>query len=60
MSRIEFLLADEDHTWRTKVFDVPDDTPDLLQWAHEHLAVQAQYRRVVLWAVYSLEPDDNE
>lgn len=66
--KVEYLLADEDGTWRTEIIDVPeeeltkrsdagDDDWTLQAWAREHLTTQAQYRRIVLFAVYSI-PDE--
>lgn len=67
---VEFLRAWENGTWDTQRVDVPDaeladckvteagdDTETLGRWARQHLADQAQYRRVVVWTVYCL-PDD--
>lgn len=60
--KVEFLLAYEDHTWDTLVVDVvpakgkrvPRSIGGMIQWAQEHLAGQAQYRRVVLFGVYGM------
>lgn len=67
--RVEFLLADEDGTWRTVIHTVPvaqldkateagDDELTLCRWAREHLADQCQYRRIVLWALYAVLEDE--
>lgn len=59
--RVEFLRAWDDGTWDTHIYEVPPKlfhekaTDDArVEWAHRVLGPQAQYRRVVLWAVYSL------
>jgi len=65
--QVEFLKAYDNNTWDTEVFEVPDWLPsdcedtikaEVLNWAHENLALQAQYRKVVLWAVYYLENEE--
>lgn len=58
MPRVEYLKAHERGTWSTEVFDVPDGTSDLVRYAVEELGVQAQYRNIVLWAVYAILPDE--
>jgi hypothetical protein len=69
--RVEFLRAWEDGHWDTETHNVPhaelvkrsdagDDDWTLQAWAREHLAVQTQYRRVVLWAVYCIDPEGAE
>lgn len=66
--KVEYLRAWEDGHWDTETHDVPDedierlkypdtagdDAETLTKWAGLNLAPQTQYRRVVLWAVYSL------
>lgn len=54
---IEYLLALEDGTWTTERIDVgskvkPLDHAAAIAYAHKHLAGQAQYRKVALFAVY--------
>jgi len=63
MRKVEFLLAREDRTWDTAVHEVPEDRcytlMDMVNWANENLMTLAQYRDVVLVAVYNenFEPD---
>ena len=62
MSKIELLLAYEDGTWTTEVVDCPadvdrDDYNDIDDWIHRELCGQAQYRKVVLFAVYNTDPE---
>lgn len=63
---VEFLRAWEDGTWDTQIVEVPeaelldrrsnagDDDWTLQSWARTHLGDQAQYRRVVCWALYAV------
>lgn len=59
---VEYLLAYEDHTWTTEVHHITlahDATEvQILAYAHDNLAGLAAYRKVVLWAVYNTEADD--
>ena len=62
--KVEFLRAWDDNTWDTEIIDLPEfqqcgDTPDagMVDWANNNLATQAQYRKVVLFAVYAI-PDE--
>lgn len=62
--RVEFLRAWDDGSWDTQICEVhPYLTHEkatdehLVEWANKVLGVQAQYRKVVLWAVYSHSPD---
>lgn len=68
---IEFLRAWEDETWDTELVNVPDtelvkrsdagdDDWTLQAWAREHLSGQAQYHKVVLWAVYNTQIDSDD
>ena len=57
--RVEFLRAWEDNTWDTEMITVPDtflccDTQRLVEWANTNLATQAQYRKVVMFAVCTI------
>ncbi|RJQ25419.1 hypothetical protein C4565_08340 [Candidatus Parcubacteria bacterium] len=61
--RVEFLRAWDDGTWNTEIYEVHPrlshekaTNDNLIEWANRVLGTQAQYRKVVLWAVYSLEP----
>lgn len=61
--QIEFLAAWEDGTWTTELVDVPDSLDrnsyeELRLWAERELAGQCQYRRVVLFAVYHINPEE--
>lgn len=69
MRKVEFLRAMDDNTWDTLVVEVPsiEEDPEngvdfeetdlvsaeLLDYANKVLAVQAQHRKVVLFAVYN-------
>lgn len=70
---VEFLRAWEDHTWDTEIVTVPDtdlesikvtpagdDAETLAKWAGEHLSGQTQYRKVILWSVYCVNPEGRE
>lgn len=63
--KIEFLLAWEDRTWTTEIFDVPDSVDrscvhDLQFWAQALVGELAAYRAVVLVAVYNSEPGPDD
>lgn len=65
MMKIEYLIAKDDRTWDTAIEEVPEsvgtDREALLKWAEDNLAGQAQYRNVVLFALYCiLDADDSE
>jgi len=65
MMKIEYLIAKDDHTWDTIIEEVPEnvgtDRQALVKWAEENLAGQAQYRKVVLFALYCiLDSGDSE
>lgn len=63
-ARVEFARLWEDQTWDTEVFDVPIDATaadadgQAMAWCDANLRDQAQYRKVVLWVVYSLTADE--
>lgn len=53
-------MALDDGTWDTTIVHVPEDAlgdgdleTELRSYAENELATQAQWRRTVLWAVYS-------
>lgn len=55
--KVEYLLAYDDNRWETMVVDVPFQTLNretLVDWAEKNLAGQAQYRKVVLFTLYSI------
>lgn len=60
--KIELLLAHEDGTWTTKIFDCPDelDRNDLNAvegWLVDEIYDLSRYRKVVLFAVYNSNPE---
>lgn len=61
--KVEFLMAQEDHTWDTETVDVPTrlghDREKVLLWAEKYLAGQAQYRKVVMWGLYSFPSQED-
>lgn len=66
---VEFLFANEDNSWFTKIIEVPvgngpGEVPDLYEdrerltcWAEEHLLRTDEFRDVVLVAVYCFNPE---
>ena len=60
--RCELLLARNDNTWDTKVFDLPlslDEAPDseIEYWWSEEFGTQKQYADVVAVKVYNINPE---
>ena len=57
--RIRFLTAREHGVWDTITVEVPvsatDTRENLMQWAQDNLAPQAQYRTVVAFYPYGVE-----
>lgn len=65
MNKIELLLADEYGEWTTEIFDCPaeldrDDLNAVHDWIVKKLHGQAQYRSVILFAVYNSKPEQND
>jgi hypothetical protein len=65
MMKIEYLIAKDDRTWDTTIEEVPEsvgtDQEALVKWAEDNLAGQAQFRKVVLFALYCiLDSGDSE
>ena len=60
--KVEFLLAYEDRSWRTEVYDVPFDVPDqeseLISWWNENRSHHEH--GVVAVLVYNMQPEDQE
>ena len=60
--RIQYLTANENGTWDTLTVYVPASVGTkreaLVKWAESNLAPQAQYRKIVLFALYSTEPEE--
>lgn len=62
--RVEYLRAWDDNTWDTEVYSVPFDRDRydttypvrLQEYAQEVLGLEARHRKVVLWAVYDVDP----
>lgn len=62
--KIELLLAHEDTTWTTELFDIPieidrNDTNAVDKWIAANLYGDNAYRKVVLYAIYNTEPESN-
>lgn len=57
--QVEFLRAWSNGTWDTEFHNVPKQM-DPQEFADTHLSRQAQYRDVVLWAVYSIPQEESD
>lgn len=65
MNKIELLLAWEDGTWTTKVYECPESLDRanftaVCAWANTHLASEEAYEGVILFAVYNTDPESDD
>ena len=64
MRKVEFLLAFDDKTWDTEVFEVPEKQAgtmdDLRVWAEENLVKLPRLSNVVQIAVYNMDLSEDE
>ena len=64
--KVEFLLAYDDNTWTTEVFELPPqfdscfvDDDQLVRWWQDEHGKRACYRKVVMSAMYCRNPEGN-